>query len=614
LWPVAPNHRLAAPEPARLVDSHFINSGGREYLVPKDLAGVNWQQEIWRFWWHDTLLRGAAQIEGASWAKKAMLGWWSTTFAAYGNPVHLWFLELLHLFAPLPAAFVIFVIFCFILNGVGAGLLVDRLVGSRPLAVLGGVFFAFNPYFFEMANDGRMRELMAFWIPLALIAVLGLEREGRRGPVLAGILTGLALTTYWYYGIFILMVMGLRVLWVLPGESGAGPNRRLPGRILAAALLAMLVALPGGLAIKAYPESGPEIPETSFFTNFPSLDTILSPPRELQAAQRQMASPPADRNLFNLRRTLDDSRPADYLFDLKSPFAPPTLPVFLALLLAPLAWRRGGAFWLTVMAGFYLLALGPYLKLGLLGGFVNSPQGVRLPFTWAFKLVPFFSRLAHPNRADALVYLALVILMAIGLRELGKRLRMVDWMMAAMAILVGLQVVLQMWFTGHWPLWTAAYPPPPIYRTLAQEADAGIIEVPKIANTDSVQFFQVFHGQRLYRGWSPGALVLEKTPLVERYVSYRPPPGNRFDLFLSSLEKYPAPFPDFDAGEVEVFLRNGYRYIIVHERFCMVGRDAGGSRGYEAIVAVLERSFGKPVMSGREEADLPFRMAVFRLY
>jgi hypothetical protein len=123
-------------------------------------------------------------------------------------------------------------------SGVAMYALVRTLTGDRPSALVAGVAFAFYPFRFEHYSHLELQ--VTCWMPLALLM---LHRTVNSGSVRDGALTGLmvalqALSSL-YYGLFLVVVMG--VVWICLVSRHPGAGRRVRPWMAAAAIVVVMV-------------------------------------------------------------------------------------------------------------------------------------------------------------------------------------------------------------------------------------------------------------------------------------------------------------------------------------------------------------------------------------
>ena len=125
----------------------------------------------------------------------------------------------------------------FAASGVAMYALVRALTGDRAAAFVAGVAFAFYPFRFEHYSHLELQ--VTFWMPFALLMMHRAMTTGRvRDGAVTGLLLALQTLSSLYYGLFLLVVMG--VVWLATGGLRLCRRRFMPW-VAAAAVLVLLV-------------------------------------------------------------------------------------------------------------------------------------------------------------------------------------------------------------------------------------------------------------------------------------------------------------------------------------------------------------------------------------
>jgi hypothetical protein len=126
----------------------------------------------------------------------------------------------------------------FAASGVAMYALVWRLTGDRPSALVAGVAFAFYPFRFEHYSHLELQ--VTCWMPLALLMLHRTVDSGRvRDGALTGLLVALQALSSLYYGLFLVVVMG--VVWMCLASRRPEAVRRVRPWLAAAAIVVVLV-------------------------------------------------------------------------------------------------------------------------------------------------------------------------------------------------------------------------------------------------------------------------------------------------------------------------------------------------------------------------------------
>lgn len=166
-----------------------------------------------------------------------------------------------------------------------------------------------------------------------------------------------------------------------------------------------------------------------------------------------------------------------------------------ALLLSP----RKAAPWVVIFSVFFLLSLGPCLKLAP----GSAKCAITLPYTYFYKFIPIFHRVFFPHRIFGFAQLAAGIAAGIAVSAItgstGK------WWIRIPAILVLLLLLLEPLY--NWPIrYMEKVRVNPFYETIAENnRDSSILEIPYNSGTIDARylFYQTRHGKPLLNGVVP---------------------------------------------------------------------------------------------------------------
>ena len=405
----------------------------------------------------------------------------------------------------------------FALGGTGAALLVRELGGSFAAAVLGGIFFAFNP--FRMATLAHVHALSTHWMPFALLFLHRALRTGRwrdaaafGGFVLLVELSSIYLA--YYFWLLLAVVLGLHVVLRCP-VAPAG-RRRVVLAALGAALAFVPFLVPYAVARAHYGLARGEW-EAFFFSDkgITFVGALLDLPGYLRARYLEGGNPPGVIGLGAW------------------------LLIVLGIWRGRAAPAHGGRRipWLYLGAALWVaaLALGPLMQLR--AGFYRALPG---PHALLRRIVPGFDALRVPVRATGIAMLPVSVVVALGgdllVGERAGRRRT--------AALIGLMLVAvtESWRPRLYTLPIAwAHQWPAVYRWLAaQPGDPVVAELPLGIPVDDGLYMlaSTYHWRRLmngYTGFGP-ATTYERAVLLR--------------------------FPD--AEGLRLLADSGVRYAIVH--------------------------------------------------
>jgi hypothetical protein len=369
----------------------------------------------------------------------------------------------------------------FLLSGIAAALLVERLTGSSRAGFVAGIVFGFYPYHFEHYSHLELQ--MMQWMPLALLAIHHfLEQWRLRYAIAAALCLAAQLYSSMYYGVFFsiyaVAVVGTLVL------SRRPPLRRLLLPAALAATIGIVLALPLVLryseATKTKGERGRG--EVIVFSATPS-DYLRAHFRSAVYGTRMLSGRQPERALF-----------------------PGIVPIGLAAagLVPPL-----GAVRLAYVAGLLVAFDG---SLGF--------NGLTYPY-----LYDWFSPirgLRVPARFSVLVSLSLAVLSGFGVRWLLRLPRRALAVRLAFACTVVASVANVWPVLPLRPVWPE---PPPVYGALAGLDHVVLAEFPvpeDYAYNTPYMYFALWH-------WAP---------MINGYSGFMP---KSYDEFQHGVADFPGP-------------------------------------------------------------------------
>ena len=369
----------------------------------------------------------------------------------------------------------------FVLSGLAAYILVERLTGSAAAGFVSALVFGFYPYHFEHYSHLELQ--MMQWMPLALLAIHRFLATARLRYAVAGALCVAAqLYSSMYYAVFFVLyatvVIGVLLLSVRPAW------RRMLAPIAVASVVGIALAMP---IVRAY-----------------SASTKIKGERRIDEIEIFSAEP-ADylrahaRSALYGNHSLPGRQPERALF-------PGVVPVALAAVgvAPPIGLAR-----IAYSAGLLLAFDG---SLGI--------NGVSYPYLYKW-FMPIRG-LRVPARFSVLVALSLAVLSGYGARRLLDRSRTAVARRLTFAGLIVAAVANPWPVLDLRPVWPE---PPPVYGALSGARHVVLAEFPIeddfVANT-RYMYFSVWH-------WSP---------MVNGYSGYMP---DSYDRFARSVRGFPAP-------------------------------------------------------------------------
>ena len=390
----------------------------------------------------------------------------------------------------------------FVLSGYGAFLLA-RAVQRRPQAGFwpafgAGIIYAFASSKLFYAALGQANIASSQWIPFCALYLVRLGRAGTlrqtlRDGALAGLFLALQLWAEMTFASFLLILVGLfGIQWVVAAVTAPRGRAWLAPRLGGLAALAVVAAL------SALPLLAAMLPdlrtEGDFFGSGGGFADIFS------ADLAGFVQPTQLHPLLGAA-----ARAASFPHD-KGQHIYPGLSVLALALLG--AWRgqhrREMRFWALAALAFFLLTLGPTLRIA------GHDTGIGGPFGLLARL-PFFNGNRYPSRFSVMLMLSLAVLAAEGLAVFARRLatssgRKTAWMV------VCLLLILFEHLSAPLPLTNLAQIPAVYKEVAAAPGDFTLLELPLgwrngarvLGKQDELimrqQWYQTVHHKRLLGG------------------------------------------------------------------------------------------------------------------
>ena len=602
---------------------------------------------LWRYWWTKKLI-STAWLSGASWK---YIFWLMSVAGSYPETGNL--SDLLFFSWPLETVFGAPLYFnlktwlIFALNGFSGYLLGCHLFKNRAAAWLSGAVMVFSPYCLTELDSGRIRQAIIFPMVFYCLALVKLYQKPSFLLVAAvGFWGGFTTITYLFYGQSLLIFTLIFLLWNFCSRSYGLFTKQKALYLLAAFIVTIVVALPSGLAYLAMIFRGNDLPELVLFSNFPSLDILLSPQPERILQQN-------DPLLTSFQRFRFDSLPWQYPFAVKYTRNLPILVTVLSLLACPLLWlgqkltnpqnlnseqiereqleeKKNDDFfscaqagpWLLSLLLFYSLTLGPYLQDIHTGDYINKLNGgIGTPYLFFFKYLPAFARLFSPVRMSAMLVISSAILSGATLCALQKwhRRSFISW---SLALTAAFFIGANNFYCQAAPITSFNIKTPQCYSRLAAQPNIFMIAEVPIRTGDYLQYYQITHGKRLLLGWADGA-VPPNYPQSDLQKLTKTVPNleqNTFLQFIEQLNVDPNSDIEFDYLDYKKLVEEGLLYIIVHERSCWNIDPQNGKYFYDSYCQTLSTIFGPPqdqdieeVFAINEDHSVQYGISVFKI-
>jgi hypothetical protein len=153
--------------------------------------------------------------------------------------------------------------------------------------------------------------------------------------------------------------------------------------------------------------------------------------------------------------------------------------------------------WTWVLAGFFILSVGPVLHVGGQSQLLPGGGEIPLPYAWLARLIPFMEITRSVSRLSAIVMLAAAVLAAIALQWVMTRFRH-----GRVLAVAALGLVLFEFLPAPYPM----SPPdtPPWYAELAGSPDQKAVLNLPMTGTGQVICIQTVHGKPLTTAYITG--------------------------------------------------------------------------------------------------------------
>lgn len=420
-------------------------------------------------------------------------------------------------------------------------LLALEVVGSRPGALVAGAVFGYMPLLSSVTNMGQMEYTNIGFVPLTILFLWRLRRDGRaRTVALGGVALALAIYSSWYQGLFLLLFTLLFVAYEtisLGWRRRWRPLRAFLLRVAAWGALAAVLVAPGLLpAVR--------LAATSDFAETPRAAIALSSLNVLDPFKPNALNPLLGGGTERLSYAMG----------------------YVATALALLGLRRAGRrtrFWVLTIAVFLALALGPFLLVG-----DRRWDLPFLPYNLLYAL-PLGNIARAPVRFLFLVSIAQAILAAWGVVWLRERFghertrstpRGIGPLLGRANLVVALALALALleWLPA--PRTLASTAVHPFFPSITGEPPGAVYHLPYDTVTPAM-YWSTAHRRPIVGGYISRHVpypLLDSVPVIEQlYV--------RTDAALKELtEPDIVDQPAFVERGVEMLAAYGIRYVVLH--------------------------------------------------
>ncbi len=403
-------------------------------------------------------------------------------------------------FLSLLAIYNLFFILSLILSGMAAFWLIRYLTRNSWAAFIGGAIFAFAPYHF--VHIGHMTVFSVQWLPLFVLFFLKMfNEENWRNAVLAGIFWAATCYSDLNYAVFLALFVIIFFIFHLKYQKE---------RMLSGIYLKKVLIMFGVLFLTVGPYA------TSLFLSIISGRAVVSVP--LQNSVSQSADllsffvPSFMHPLFGKLVQVFYEHITTYGGHYLGGYIEVTAYAgFATIILAVIAWRNFGwqrlRFWIFAAAFFFVLTLGPVLKIG---GLVQIPAGwlhldkiavridpgldplalemmkryIGIPLPYLFlHFTPIFSGSESAGRMDIMFVLFWAVICGFGVKAILDRAERNNFTPSSKNSICILILMLILFEYASFPIKMMDLPASSFYKKLATDKDDyALMDLPVLNN------------------------------------------------------------------------------------------------------------------------------------
>jgi hypothetical protein len=443
----------------------------------------------WGFWFVKHLVVGARH--------------WSffTDALYYPRGVDLTYPVLFGLGLPLAAAipvvpflgviltFNLFVFITFVVTAYATFLLVRDLTNDNGAALISGIIFAFSP--FQMARLlGHFGIVTStIWLPLYVFFFMRAMTYGYiHYLILAPLVISLTFFSHPYYAIFLMFFTVFYIIYHLIFNRDCPIKNLLRTRLLPMSCLTVLFSLPLIWILLTHSTTGFHMysPKLAAYQHSADLLAFFLPSTH-HSISGNLVKP-----IFYSHFIGSDTEQTVYMG-----YTVLVLSV-IAVVKAPKAQTR---FWLVSAIAFFVLSLGPFLRIYGENSFEIAGLSVAFPLPYfPILFIPGLKAMRGPSRFAIMSMLALAVLAGYGVRHLLKRF---EGQVGATLVLLGLLLTLIGLEFSIVPVPLVDARIPKVYERIAREQGGTILDVPWYWSVSKYQHYQTLHHKRLVFGQAP---------------------------------------------------------------------------------------------------------------
>lgn len=478
-------------------------------------------------------------------------------------------------------------------SALGAYLLVRELVEDRGAALVAGLLFGFSPWILLEASVGSLENACAVFLPLGMLGLVRMQREPGVGHVaFTAFATLFAALVSWYFAIFLALAGAM--FTAFHAIRDRKPDFPFLGR--AAGAVGLCLVLTGPLALLVYPAATrPRLPLT------PDLLT----PESRQQLQRFVDGQTPLSELTP--DALDRFAAAEVYFNSYSPLnqwsgTPPADPIdgriasvlLYAGLVGAFAAGRRGLFWVLLTAVFWVLAMGPGIRVGEFTQGAVDWNG--LPYKILYNATEVLRQAFRPYRFLVMADLGLAVLAGYGLAWLARG-RTGAARTAFYAVAVVLVLACRWIVPDHPPVRLESSTAPEHYRALAREPgrfallELPFYAIPSTAAQTRYVYYQALHGKPILNDhFVRTTELLRLLELMEE--------NSALAAFLGLTRPEAAWPPRVRPEDVRWFADQGFRDVNLHTWFEADPGAEDRQMRIEALRVALVHLFGEPEPAG----------------
>lgn len=443
----------------------------------------------------------------------------------------------------------IIVLFNFVFAAFAAYLLINYLISDKKISLLGGIIFGFSPYMLARSL-GHFSLITTGAIPLFILMFLKMLKEpGAKNAFLAAIAFVLTALGAWQYGLFSLIFIFCSLLYFAACRKEKILSKKFLISFLLFTALAIISLAPIAFPMAQGYFSGNMIPH-------PFSDTIL-----YSASILSYFTPPPLSTFFgNLVNpelfksfSVYMAESAAYLGFLE-----------IAIIFYYFANRKKisgkSRYWLFLLAIFFILSLGPYLKLSLPNLVFDK---IPLPYYFIFKYIPFFNFAREASRLSIFVMLFTAIIFAFALKYILSKNNF-NARAQKMILAVFAAIVIAERMTLPYPIEKIKIPA--FYKNISQDkGDYAILDLPSDfwLTFSLYNLYQTTHGKKITSGdIQPNAF----TPKVYSFIENNDFLSEGTCLTEANTNKKFKDYSEKDKNALINEFRNArIKYVIVHK-------------------------------------------------